>query len=536
MKPGLSNKGKNWVFLITLAIALLNGFVVGPRGSFADALTYMSEEQRKAWLLIEPDSIISAPGSTVIINVSVADVADLFGWDITVLFDPSILNCTDAWYPADHVFAGKNYWSLPVGIHNDEGRVSYGCLLFIGEKTFSGSGTLCQIEFKVLKQAEAMLTFHKGYTCLIDPDRNKIPIQGWEEPEDPAQKEEEARREEAARNLLTFMGWKNVSFKGKFANFTKVSAEGKLYDVSVKAEVWWNRDVFGGFTLESVPNLPEKSAEECLDVARKFVAHYAELFDLSSRSKYASMKHYAEMIPSTFVDGQIIEKGIYVLQINSTKTGYLLKWGIANIDGYKLSSIWFQTELTVTKSGIITCVTQEPRYIANSAEVNITPEQAIKIAELYLNYTEVYEFLEKCSIYTTVKVISTDVQLEVAVGFLGEDPLVPWVERGNDTHMLYPRWHVRFYFDKKIPIDSRTKLIGYEVCLWADNGELVGKRSYPTEPYHWEAQIITDNLCVGEPEVEQSPQLSPYILVAPIATAIILLGIGVYKNRKKFGR
>lgn len=507
---------KKVAFLIALTIVLLSLSVVAPKG-FSTDISAQAGEQLAA-LVIEPDSIELAVGSTVIMNVSIVGVANLFGWEVTVLFDPSILNCTNAWYPADHIFAGKNFWNLPPAIYNDKGYVTHGSLLFQGEKGFSGSGTLCQIEFKVLKQSRAVLTFHKEYTVLLDPDGNKIPIQGWEMP-DEGESEEEIRRKEVARNLLTFIGWKNISFKGEFA-------EGKLHDTDVKARVWWNAyGDFGGFTLESVPNLPEKSVKECLDTARKFMARYAELFDLSSRSKYASMKHYAEMIPSTFVDGQI-EKGIYVLQINSTETGYLLKWGITSVDGYKLSSIWFQTELNVTKSGIITRVKQEPRYVADSAEVNITPKQAIKMAESHLNYSEVYEFLEKRGIHTTVRVVSADVQLEVL-------STVTLPEKGNDSHLLYPVWHVRFYFDKKIPVSPWNNIIGYEVLLWADNGELVGVRSYPTESYLWGAYLMLERAIMG---MEQSPPLSPYILVAPIATVIALFGIGVYKNRRKFGR
>lgn len=127
-------------------------------------------------------SIIVAPmkssidiNQTVVVNITVAEVSDLGSWQITLYFDPTILNCTGAEYPADHVFAGKSY--IPVDpvvlrVNATHSYVLYGCCL-LGEDTFTGNGTLCQIEFKGIEVGKSCLNFSRPYgedTFLETPD------------------------------------------------------------------------------------------------------------------------------------------------------------------------------------------------------------------------------------------------------------------------------------------------------------------------------------------------------------------------------
>jgi hypothetical protein len=117
-------------------------------------------------LLIIPNSIVNAslaPGSTIIVNASVTDVADLTTWQVKIFYDPSILNCTNAWYPTDHVFAGKGTVPVTPMIDNTIGYVSHGNTLSVGQTSFTGNGTLCQVEFQVLSRGNCSLQFSTPY-------------------------------------------------------------------------------------------------------------------------------------------------------------------------------------------------------------------------------------------------------------------------------------------------------------------------------------------------------------------------------------
>jgi hypothetical protein len=133
-------------------------------------------------LLVKPPSIIDptvAPGSTITINASVVDITDLTTWQVTILYNSSILNCTSAWYPTDYVFAGKSTIPVIPVIDNLHGYVQHGCTLMIGQTGFTGSGTLCQIEFQVLDHGNTTLHFSEPYgsdTFLWDSNDELIPI------------------------------------------------------------------------------------------------------------------------------------------------------------------------------------------------------------------------------------------------------------------------------------------------------------------------------------------------------------------------
>jgi len=89
-------------------------------------------------------------GDTFTINVTVKDVTDLFSWQIGVRWNASLLNYSSISLPANHIFAGKSY--LPAGPDFPEpGYLVYGVSLGPGQKSFTGSGTLCQITFKIIK-------------------------------------------------------------------------------------------------------------------------------------------------------------------------------------------------------------------------------------------------------------------------------------------------------------------------------------------------------------------------------------------------
>ncbi len=130
-------------------------------------------------LHVMPQSIVDSsitPGSIIVINASVVDVANLYVWQIKIFFSPTILNCTGAWYPSDHVFAGKPMVPVSPIINNDEGYIVHGASL-MGISSFTGNGTLCQIEFEVLGTGSCGLdyTTYGSDTFLLDDVLEEIP-------------------------------------------------------------------------------------------------------------------------------------------------------------------------------------------------------------------------------------------------------------------------------------------------------------------------------------------------------------------------
>lgn len=132
-------------------------------------------------LTVIPQSIINpslSPGSIMVINASVIDVVELFTWQVEIFFDPTLLNCTRAWYPSDHVFAGQPIVPVTPIINNVEGSIVHGASLMGTATPFTGNGTLCQIEFEVLDRGSCGLNFSEPYgadTFLLDADMTDIP-------------------------------------------------------------------------------------------------------------------------------------------------------------------------------------------------------------------------------------------------------------------------------------------------------------------------------------------------------------------------
>jgi hypothetical protein len=157
----------------TLFLALISVFLT----SFA--LATIRVQANPTILYVAPPSIIDqsiTPGSMILINASVVDVANLYVWQIKIYFDPTLLNCTGAWYPSDHVFSGKPMVPVSPVINNGVGYVVHGASL-IGDASFTGNGTLCQVEFEVLSTGSCDLEYgpYGPDSFLLDDTLAEIP-------------------------------------------------------------------------------------------------------------------------------------------------------------------------------------------------------------------------------------------------------------------------------------------------------------------------------------------------------------------------
>ncbi len=130
-------------------------------------------------IFVDPASVHDVSvGNSFTVDLSVADVADLFTWQIKLLYDPTVLNCTSADYPATgYIFEGHAVIPVVPTIDNTVGFVTFGASL-VGADIASGSGIMCQITFEVMAVGESSLAYSTPYggdTFLLDGTLSEIP-------------------------------------------------------------------------------------------------------------------------------------------------------------------------------------------------------------------------------------------------------------------------------------------------------------------------------------------------------------------------
>lgn len=154
-------------YLLVFAFLLLS-FPIITNSAFADAI----------FMRVEPANIENvAVGQSFTVNLTVANVPALFTWQIMLLYNSTVLNCTGAVYPtAGGIFAGHTIIPVVAVINNEEGSVTFGASLS-GLDIVSGSGMMCQITFKVNAIGTSGLDFSSPYgtdTFLLDGDLNVV--------------------------------------------------------------------------------------------------------------------------------------------------------------------------------------------------------------------------------------------------------------------------------------------------------------------------------------------------------------------------
>jgi len=129
---------------------------------------------------VNPASTSSSVGQSITLNISVTNVTNLNAWQLYILFNPAILNCTGVSIPSDNIFASYAIDIFMTIFNNTAGYVRAFCGLN-GTMAVSGSGTLCQITFMckapgiaVLSIADKMQAPMGSY--LQDPNYNLIPF------------------------------------------------------------------------------------------------------------------------------------------------------------------------------------------------------------------------------------------------------------------------------------------------------------------------------------------------------------------------
>lgn len=98
---------------------------------------------------------------TFFINVTIRDVNCMKAWDIGIIYDNTTLDFVSAWRPSDHVFAPITQAGIPdnnisvvvADYDTTHKEVQWGFSYIMPDPpwTFNGTGTLCQIQFKMIK-------------------------------------------------------------------------------------------------------------------------------------------------------------------------------------------------------------------------------------------------------------------------------------------------------------------------------------------------------------------------------------------------
>lgn len=126
-------------------------------------------------LYIEPPWNYYRVGETFFVDVKIANVQHLNYWVVKVSFNASVLHCTSATYPPDHIFDNLPFIRLPPIIDNETGYVKHGAALFGLVTEVSGSGGLSRIAFVCVASGYSELKIDVE-TELRDPYGYPIPF------------------------------------------------------------------------------------------------------------------------------------------------------------------------------------------------------------------------------------------------------------------------------------------------------------------------------------------------------------------------
>jgi hypothetical protein len=146
--------------------------------NFATEMVIVFEVPTGTYIYIDPLEMKVVPGDSFTVTLKVANVVDLYTWQVRLLFDPTILECTGAWYPDDHVFSGKVTAPAEPVIDNTAGSILFGNgLVGYVPGVNVTVGSLMQVSFNAKSVGISPLSFKLtgvGRTFLLNSDGDFI--------------------------------------------------------------------------------------------------------------------------------------------------------------------------------------------------------------------------------------------------------------------------------------------------------------------------------------------------------------------------
>ena len=124
---------------------------------------------------VDPQTCYAALGSTFSVNISIADVVDLTGYQLALYYDTTLLDGVEVKLPTGHFLEPVhpvNIWIVELEIEDDfnstHGRVSVALSLLNPEYGNDGSGVLATITFHVIKSGNCTLDLHEPWTIFVE--------------------------------------------------------------------------------------------------------------------------------------------------------------------------------------------------------------------------------------------------------------------------------------------------------------------------------------------------------------------------------
>ncbi|MGD0979212.1 MAG: cohesin domain-containing protein [Candidatus Bathyarchaeia archaeon] len=148
-----------------------------------DSVTKASAESTRVFL-DPPSQTVSAVGDSFAVNVSIADVSNLYGYQFKLYYDSTIMNGTGQPTEGSFLSSGGGQTFFDTVSFTDNYNSPYGVVWITGTLTgsvpgVSGGGVLAAIEFKSLIVA-ASTPLHLDEVVLLDSNVSQISYQGYD--------------------------------------------------------------------------------------------------------------------------------------------------------------------------------------------------------------------------------------------------------------------------------------------------------------------------------------------------------------------
>jgi len=134
-------------------------------------------------LLLDPPSIVdgaATSGSNITLTLAVSDVADLFGYEVKIYYNSTVLSATQLTRPVGNfleprINQGNQFlpmWEIQNNFSATHGRIWLSLTLLSPETGRSGSGPLARLTFRILNTGDTAITMEE--TKLADKSGNAI--------------------------------------------------------------------------------------------------------------------------------------------------------------------------------------------------------------------------------------------------------------------------------------------------------------------------------------------------------------------------
>lgn len=141
--------------------------------------TLSANASATATVYVNPSEVTDlSPGDTFLINIDIANVVGLAGWEFKLYYKRNVLNAIEVKegsFLKSAVPPHNSTMFLPTVDYNaTHGRVYLACALLGSGPGASGSGTLASINFTVIGVGLTPLSLPQDQTELVDPDIQSI--------------------------------------------------------------------------------------------------------------------------------------------------------------------------------------------------------------------------------------------------------------------------------------------------------------------------------------------------------------------------